>query len=226
MVMRRLLPACTFALLALGWAFPSHALLAVFTDGRVLKVEDARLEGSTLVLTLAGSGVLEVPAVRIDRVVSDEVEGGPVPALPDRAACDWQWRPEPLPATTPFRRELEAAAKAADLHPWLVAAVVEAESRWDPGAVSRAGAAGLMQLMPSAAADHGVADPFDPAENLRGGTQHLRRMLDLFDDLRLALAAYNAGAATVERYADVPPYRETRTYIRRVLARFCPGDGA
>jgi len=224
-VRRRLLPTCTLALLALGWTSPSHALLAVFTDGRVLKVEDARLDGETLVLTL-DDGVLEVPAVRIDRVVSDEVETRPVGSVPEDVACDWQWRPEPLPPATPYRREVEAAAKAADLHPWLVAAVVEAESRWDPGAVSRAGAAGLMQLMPSAAADHAVEDPFDPAENLRGGTQHLRRMLDRFEDLRLALAAYNAGAATVSRYADVPPYRETRTYIRRVLARFCPAaDG-
>lgn len=214
------------ALLALVWTAPCHALLAVFTDGRVLKVTDARLEGTMLVLTLAGDGVLEVPAVRIDRVVSDEVEGvGPEP-VPGPVTCDWQWHAEPLPDATPFRGEVEAAARAADLHPWLVAAVVEAESRWDPRAVSRAGAAGLMQLMPSAAADHGVEDPFDPQENLRGGTRHLRRMLDRFDDLRLALAAYNAGAATVERYADIPPYRETRTYIRRVLARFCPAaDG-
>ena len=214
----------TALLVTLMWVSPSHALLAVFTDGRVLKVDDARLDGSTLVLTL-DDGVLEVPAVRIDRVVSDEVETRPADSLPDTVACDWQWRPEPLPEATPYRHEVEAAAEAADLHPWLVAAVVETESRWDPGAVSRAGAAGLMQLMPSAAADHAVKDPFDPAENLRGGTQHLRRMLDRFDDLRLALAAYNAGAATVERYADVPPYRETRAYIRHVLARFCPAAG-
>jgi len=214
----------TALLVTLMWVSPSHALLAVFTDGRVLKVDDARLDGSTLVLTL-DDGVLEVPAVRIDRVVSDEVETRPADSLPDTVACDWQWRPEPLPEATPYRQEVEAAAEAADLHPWLVAAVVETESRWDPGAVSRAGAAGLMQLMPSAAADHAVKDPFDPAENLRGGTQHLRRMLDRFDDLRLALAAYNAGAATVERYADVPPYRETRAYIRHVLARFCPAAG-
>jgi hypothetical protein len=223
--MRSRLLSCVLALLALAWTAPCHALLAVFTDGRVLKVADARLDGATLVLTLDGGGVLQIPAVRIDRVVSDEVETRPADSLPDTVACDWQWRPEPLPEATPYRQEVEAAAEAADLHPWLVAAVVETESRWDPGAVSRAGAAGLMQLMPSAAADHAVKDPFDPAENLRGGTQHLRRMLDRFDDLRLALAAYNAGAATVERYADIPPYRETRAYIRRVLAQFCPAAG-
>jgi hypothetical protein len=218
-------PAIVIALLVtLMWVSPSHALLAVFTDGRVLKVEDARLDGWTLVLILDGGGVLRVPAVRIDRVVSDEVADAPDGGIPPAVECDWEWRAEPLPEHTPFREEVRAAAETAGLHPWLVAAVIEAESLWDPRAVSRAGAAGLMQLMPSAAADHGVADPFDPRENLRGGTQHLRRMLDRFDDLRLALAAYNAGAATVERYADVPPYQETRTYIRRVLARFCPAD--
>jgi soluble lytic murein transglycosylase-like protein len=79
-----------------------------------------------------------------------------------------------------------------------------------------------MQLMPSAAADRGVQNVFDADENLRGGAEHLRVMLDRFDSLALALAAYNAGATTVDRYAGVPPYRETRNYVRKVLSLFCP----
>jgi len=100
---------------------------------------------------------------------------------------------------------------------------VQAESAFDPHAVSRAGAKGLTQLMPAAAADHRVKDVFDPDDNLRGGASHLRLMLDRFTSLPLALAAYNAGAAAVERYEGVPPYRETRGYVRRILAAFCPG---
>ena len=111
-----------------------------------------------------------------------------------------------------------------NLHPWLVAAVVQAESAFNPLAISRVGAAGLMQLMPAAAADHDVSNAFDPDENLRGGSEHLRTMLDRFESLSLALAAYNAGATTVDRYQGIPPYKETRQYVRRVLKTFCPGE--
>jgi soluble lytic murein transglycosylase len=81
-----------------------------------------------------------------------------------------------------------------------------------------------MQLMPSAAAEHGVEDVFEAAENLRGGSEHLRLMLDRFESLPLALAAYNAGASTVRRYKGIPPYKETMNYVRRVLALFCPDE--
>jgi len=200
----------------------ASAKLAVFVDGRVLKVSDARLDGSEIVLDLPGGGSLRVPAVRIDRVVADEVEDDDDDDGFDDPACDFHWSNEPLPADLPFRDSLASAAHAADLHPWLVAVVTQTESAFDSRAVSRAGAAGLMQLMPAAAADHGVDDVFDPAENLRGGAEHLRAMLDRFSSLSLALAAYNAGAATVERYDGVPPYKETRDYVRKVLERFCP----
>ena len=202
----------------------ASAKLAVFVDGRVLKVSDARLEGSEIVLDLPGGGSLRVPAVRIDRVVADEVENDDGDDGFDDPACDFHWSNEPLPADLPFRESLASAAHAADLHPWLVAVVTQTESAFDPRAVSRAGAAGLMQLMPAAASDHGVADVFDPAENLRGGAEHLRAMLDRFSSLSLALAAYNSGASTVERYDGVPPYKETRNYVRKVLERFCPEE--
>jgi soluble lytic murein transglycosylase-like protein len=76
--------------------------------------------------------------------------------------------------------------------------------------------------MPAAAADEDVNDVFDPADNLRGGANHLRKMLDRFENVPLALAAYNAGAATVEKYDGIPPYRETQGYVRKILERFCP----
>ncbi len=205
------------------WSGSAAAKLAVFVDGRVLKVSDARLDGSEIVLDLPGGGSLRVPAVRIDRVVADEVEGDADDGIDD-PGCPFNWSNEPLPADLPFRESLASAAHAADLHPWLVAVVIQTESAFDPRAVSRAGAAGLMQLMPSAAADHGVDDVFNPAENLRGGTEHLRAMLDRFKSISLALAAYNAGATTVERYDGIPPYKETRNYVRKVLALFCPEE--
>jgi soluble lytic murein transglycosylase-like protein len=154
-------------------------------------------------------------------VVADEVEERPQPV--EAVACAAGWADEPLPDWVPFRDSIHAAAKAADLNPWLLAALVQAESAFDPRAVSRAGAMGLTQLMPAAAFDHRVENVFDPQDNLRGGASHLRLMLDRFESLPVALAAYNAGAATVERYAGVPPYRETRSYVRRILSAFCPG---
>ena len=80
-----------------------------------------------------------------------------------------------------------------------------------------------MQLMPSVWLEQGVASPYEPAANLRAGCHHLRALLDRFGDLTLALAAYNAGIATVVKAGGVPPYRETRDFVRRVLGRFCPG---
>ncbi len=203
---------------------PAEAKLVVFVDGRVLKVEDARLEGDRIVLDLKGGGTLRVSALRVDRVIADEVEGPAPSEFPDDSACPAAWVDEDLPEETPYRSAIAEAARAADLHPWLVAAVVQTESAFDPNAVSRAGAAGLMQLMPSAAADRAVGDVLDPVENLHGGSAHLRILLDRFESLTLALAAYNAGASTVDRYSGVPPYRETRSYVRKVLELFCPGE--
>ena len=103
----------------------------------------------------------------------------------------------------------------------LVRAVVSAESAFDPRAVSPKGARGLMQLMPGTARDLGVQDVHDPRLNLEAGTRHLSRLIDLYaGDLRLALAAYNAGEDAVRRYGGVPPYPETRDYVERVLRSF------
>jgi soluble lytic murein transglycosylase-like protein len=215
-----------FAMTFLLGLMPGMAMakLVVFVDGRVLKVEDARLDGDRIVLDLKGGGTLRVSALRVDRVIADEVEDPAPSEFPDDSTCPAAWADEALPEGTPYRSAIAKAARAADLNPWLVAAVVQTESAFDPNAVSRAGAAGLMQLMPAAAADREVHDVLDPAENLRGGTAHLRILLDRFDSLTLALAAYNAGATTVDRYSGVPPYRETRDYVRRVLELFCPGE--
>jgi hypothetical protein len=216
----RVFAAC--GLLALLFpAIPAEAELAIFTDGRVLKVEDAYIEGSVIVLELVGGGTVRVPALRIDRVIADEVADKRPPSNLSDSSCPAGWTDRTLPAGLPYRQAIERAARTNDLDPLLLAAIVQTESDFDPKAVSRAGASGLMQLMPAAAADRGVRDVFDPEDNLRGGAAHLRIMLDRFQSLTLALAAYNAGATTVDRYDGVPPYRETRDYIRKVFDLFC-----
>lgn len=114
---------------------------------------------------------------------------------------------------------IRAAAEEASLDPALVAAVAAVESGFNPRAVSPAGAVGVMQLMPGTAAELGVSDPFDPAQNVRAGARYLRNLLDRFGKLELALAAYNAGPGAVERYGGIPPYRETVEYVKKVLDR-------
>lgn len=113
------------------------------------------------------------------------------------------------------------AAQEAGIDPALFEALVASESAYDPNARSRAGALGLSQLMPDTAAALGVANPFDPAQNLRGGAQYLSQMLQRFNgDVRLALAAYNAGPSAVEKFGGIPPYRETERYVRNVMGLF------
>jgi hypothetical protein len=216
--------AAIVATLAVAIPAPIDAKIAVFIDGRVLKVDDAYLDGDTIVLLLRGGGRMEVSAVRIERVVADEVEEPMFEPPIQFGDCPVAWTETSLPDELPFRVEIQSAARNSNLDPRLLASLVWAESAFDPVAVSRAGAKGLTQLMPAAAADHRVTDVFDPEENLRGGADHLRFLLDRFKELPLALAAYNAGATTVERYGGIPPYRETRSYVRRILEAFCPVD--
>lgn len=104
------------------------------------------------------------------------------------------------------------------LDPKLMDALVRVESGYDPRAVSRKGAMGLMQLMPATASRLGVADPFDPEQNVRGGVREFARLIDRYrGNLQLALAAYNAGEGAVARYRGIPPYNETRNYVSRIL---------
>ena len=114
---------------------------------------------------------------------------------------------------------MKRAAQAHRIPASLLHAIISAESGYNPEAVSRAGAVGLMQLMPATASRYGVKDRKDPIDSIRGGARYFRYLLDLFDnDIRLALAAYNAGENAVIKYGRrIPPYRETQNYVKRVL---------
>lgn len=121
-----------------------------------------------------------------------------------------------------FANVIEAAAYRHGLEPALLHAVIQAESSYNPGAVSNKGAMGLMQLMPGTAARYGVRNPYDPQENIFGGARYLRDLMGMFrSDVRLAVAAYNAGEHNVMKYGyQVPPFQETRDYVTKVLGYY------
>lgn len=127
-----------------------------------------------------------------------------------------------------YQALIEHYADKYNLNASLVQAVIKAESNFDPYAVSKAGAQGLMQLMPGTAAEMSIKDVFDPGQNIAGGTQYLFKLLKLFgNDLDLALAAYNAGPGTVKKYGGIPPYKETQSYVtkvKRYMDDFSKGD--
>lgn len=123
----------------------------------------------------------------------------------------------PLPATIAYNDAIAEAAELYKLDPNLIRAIIRAESAFNPFAVSSAGAQGLMQLMPAVAEELNVLDPFDPRQNIFGGARYLRSLLDRNDgNLDLAVASYNAGPGAVARYNGIPPYRETRNYVKKV----------
>ncbi|MFA5032239.1 MAG: flagellar hook-basal body complex protein [bacterium] len=119
---------------------------------------------------------------------------------------------------TAFSPAVNKAAQTYNLDPSLLDSIIQAESSGNPNAVSPKGAKGLMQLMDSTASMMGVNDSFDPEENVLGGAKYFRSLLDQFGDVKLALAAYNAGPGTVKKYNGIPPYKETQKYVDKVLA--------
>lgn len=177
-------------------------------------------------LTLPAGAAIRVERGPDGRVIASNMPAGAVGVSPGSAALPASGtvpspsRPAAARAAAP--REITSMigeiARRHGVSPELVKAVVTVESSFDARAVSSKGARGLMQLMPSTAQQLGVDDAYDPRGNLDGGIRHLRDLLDRYDgDTRLALAAYNAGEEAVRRHGGIPPYPETRSYVRKVL---------
>ncbi len=193
------------------------AELVVLEGGRVLKASAYRVEGSRAVIELPSGGLLEMPLLRIERVLDDEISEEPAPPAP--AGFMAAFRDSDTVPSTPYGELIFAAARRHEVSPRLVAAMVRAESAFDPRAVSHKGAVGLLQLMPATARRFGLtsSERYRPEKNLEAGVRYLRLLLDRYEgELPLALAGYNAGETNVERYGGVPPFRETREYIRRI----------
>ncbi len=201
-------------------AAPARAELVILTGGEVLKVAAYEVGEEEARLTLPGGGTMVLPLLRVERVVDDEVvpvvepgESPPAPAFALRFELG-----QPVPEG-PHGALLYEAARRHSLNPQVVAAVVRAESAFNPRAVSRKGACGLMQIMPATGQRFGLSrrELFEPRKNIDAGVRYLAWLAERFQgELPLVLAAYNAGEGTVARYRGVPPYRETREYIRRI----------
>lgn len=206
------------------FASTASASIAVFVDGRNLKIDSYRVEDDTIHLTLNG-GQLSLPLRRIDRVVDDEVETPEVVeeakkmvaegVLPQRS---WHFDEKSAPLfRTKYDKLIVEAARHFDVDAALVSAVIKAESNYDPKIVSHKGARGLMQLMPATAERFGVTNAFNPRENVYAGTRYLKWLLRTFDgNADFAVAAYNAGEGNVWKHKGVPPFRETVNYIRGI----------
>lgn len=197
----------------LAWAGSARAELVYFHSGRALSVRAVRSNGDLLVLKLRGGGEITCDGALIARVEPDEVE---YPEEVVEAMPSLRHLIEPATVPARFRQLIASTAAKHGVDLRLVHALIQVESAYHSRAVSRKGARGLMQLLPSTGRQYGALDLFDPRVNLDAGVRHLKSLLDRFD-LPLALAAYNAGAGAVTRFGGIPPFRETRTYVTRIL---------
>jgi hypothetical protein len=221
----RLLPALSVALIV-GAAGTAHAELVHLTSGRVISAARVVFGEDSATITLRGGGEVTCSRALIVRVDPDEVpwvDPSPAPAeQPSGSSSDAATAPAaaPVPEVVipdAYRALVTGAADRHGVDARLVHAVISVESAYRPRARSRKGARGLMQLMPATARQYGVRNAYQAAANVDAGVRHLRSLLDRFA-VREALAAYNAGEAAVRRFGGVPPFRETRAYVDRVLS--------
>jgi len=222
--MRAALLAAALVALLTAIAPAAEAAIIVLQEGGFLKVEQYELKGDLVKLGLPDGGYITLPLSRVERIVGDElVPPGhrdppvPPPHVSSLLAFDEE---APVPRT-PYGQLMWDTGKRHQLNPALIAAMARAESAFNPRAVSPKGARGLMQIMPATGERFGFKNEhlFEPEHNIEAAARYLGWLRRRFQgDLTRMLAAYNAGEANVDRYKGVPPFRETRDYIRRVYA--------
>lgn len=228
------------ALLAFVLAFAPLAAMGaqrvVFDDGRDLRVRSIEVEGDVAHLELEDGGALTLPLASVVSVepvpAARPAEAPPLVAPEDSGkaatilALEAEFRGQETwrGAAGIYADMLAEAADRNGVGRALLAAVAKSESGFDPKAVSKKGAQGLLQLLPATSRRFGVNDPFDPRQNIEGGARYLRWLIERYPGrLDLALAGYNAGEGAVDRHHAVPPYRETLTYVVRVLKQAAAG---
>lgn len=221
MNLRRLLVVTTSMFVFAGLTVPASAEIVHLTSKRTLSVKSHRIDGDSITLVLRGGGEVTCDRSLIEKIVPDEVpyaeaddEKRPVGTTgvvsQDAIGAD-------LLQSTPFGEVIESVAQAHGVDPLLVRAVIAVESNYRPRAKSPKGAMGLMQLMPATARAYNVRNPYDPKANIAAGVKHLKSLIDKWG-VELALAAYNAGEGAVRKFNGVPPYRETRNYVSKILS--------
>jgi len=192
------------AILCAALAPVARADYAVLQSGQRIHITSYESVGETVRLTMTG-GTMEIPATSLLRIDPEDT------FLPVKTKL----------LDVPYANFIATAAETHGVAAELVASVIAVESNFNPNAVSVRSARGLMQLMPKTAARFGVKNIFDPEQNIDAGTHYLKELLLRYNgDLRLTLAAYNAGPDRVEQFRSVPPFRETREYVRRVTEKF------
>ena len=198
-------------------ALAASADIVYLTTGRTLSVKSHQDAGDSIVLALRDGGEVTCEKSLVEKIVPDEVpHPDPVPPATEQDAAS---APDvaSILQSTPYGELISAAAQAHGVDPLLVRALIQVESNYKPRARSSKGAMGLMQLMPQTARQYNVRNPFDPKANIEAGVQQLKTLIDKWG-VELALAAYNAGEGVVQRFNGVPPFRETRTYVAKILA--------
>ena len=205
------------AICALLTAVPANAEIVLLSSGRSLTIKSHRDDGDHIVLTLRDGGEVRCSKSLIEKIVADEIPDLPRDE-PQPPVADQQNAAVSFP-TTPYDEIITNMAEAHGVSPVLVRALIQVESGYQPEARSIKGAVGLMQLMPSTARQYNVRNPYDPKANIAAGVKHLKSLLDRWDGaVELALAAYNAGEGAVKKFNGMPPYRETRDYVARILS--------
>jgi soluble lytic murein transglycosylase-like protein len=200
-------------------ATSAHAEIVVLTSGRTLSVKGHRVDGESVILQMRTGGEVTCGKSLIEKIVEDEVPHPdpetPAPAVAPEAGTDSAADVVPV---GPYAEIIAALAQTHGVDPMLVSALIQVESGNKPTARSNKGAMGLMQLMPSTARQYKLRNPYDPKANIAAGVKHLKSLLDQFRTVDLALAAYNAGEGAVKKFNGIPPYRETRNYVSRILS--------